>query len=1157
VQFDRLRLLGFKSFVEPTELHIEPGLTGVVGPNGCGKSNLVEALRWVMGETSAKSLRGTGMEDVIFAGTAGRSARNHAEVTLSIDNTERRAPAQFNDADRLEVVRRIERDAGSAYRVNGKDCRMRDVQLLFADMSSGAHSTAMVRQGQIGQLINAKPQARRMILEEAAGISGLHSRRHEAELKLRAAETNLTRLDDVLQQIEGQLASLKRQARQATRYRNLSGHIRSAEAITLHLKWTAAKDTVAAAQARLEEIETEVAQLTEESAKASRLQYEASEKLPPLREAEAAAAAALHRLTVERDNLQAEENRAAQEAERLATRLAQIEQDGERERTRIEDGEAQLQRLSEEEAELKAAAEGQEDAVALAKQKVEDGSAALKDREGALETATSDLAQIEARRQSLERQIADLRSRRERAQRRLEESRSEKAKLEEEAKDLILIEDAQAGLDQARAEADAREAAAQEAETARKTAQSTEQTKREDLRQADGAIDRLKAEAKTLRDMLKVGDDGLWPKLIDAIQAQAGYETALGAALGDDLEAPTDRAAPIHWDDLPPLDTDQRLPEGVPSLAEFVRAPTALARRLSQIGVVSAQSMAGDAGHALQVGLKPGQRLVTREGDLWRWDGYVAAAGAPTAAAQRLEQRNRLADLESEIEAKEADARAVRETYHAARLAAEQAAQAESEARTAAREAQGLASQARDRLAEAEKTATRHQSRLTSLQDALQSLEGDLIETDRAIEEAVAALEATGDGSELKAAILDLREEVAGLRAQTAEDRAAAESIQREAAARDRRLAEIVRERSAWEERLTTSRAQVEDYAARLEDTRSELEKARAVPLDLQEKRKALLSAIADAETKRTEAAETLAEAETTLKEAEKHHRDVTEALSSAREVRAREQATIEGAEARVVEMGQRIEETLEVEPHKALSLADLKEGEDLPPLEEIEKKLERYKREREGMGAVNLRADEEAQEYQERLDSMNAEREDLIAAIARLRQGIQSLNKEGRERLLAAFDTVNGHFQRLFTTLFGGGEAKLELVESDDPLEAGLEILARPPGKKLQSMTLLSGGEQALTAMSLIFAVFLSNPAPLCVLDEVDAPLDDTNVDRFCNLLDEMAKLTNTRFIIITHHAITMSRMDRLYGVTMAERGVSQLVSVDLARAEEVIAAE
>ncbi|NIJ41735.1 chromosome segregation protein [Parvibaculum indicum] len=1149
MKFNRLRLSGFKSFVDPTDLIIEAGLTGVVGPNGCGKSNLLEALRWVMGENSFKNMRGSGMEDVIFAGTSARPARNHAEVVLYIDNVDRTAPAAYNDCEVVEISRKIERDAGSTYRINGREVRARDVQLFFADASTGAHSPALVRQGQISQLISSKPINRRRILEEAAGITGLYTRRHEAELRLKAAETNLTRLDDVVAQQESQLASLKRQARQAVRYRNLSGQVRETEAMLLHLRWSHARETLAAEEQRLAETDVRVADLTREAAAAARLEGEASQGLPQLREKEAEAAARLHRLNVERENLDAEETRAKEQATRLSARIEQTDQDLGRERGLIEDTNAAIEKLDAETAELKASEEGQDRAKAEAETRVSEAQEKLNTHESELDQLNQEIAKLSAERNSLVKSIENSRQRIEKLERQLADIARERDTLSDAEEKKAAIAAQTAELEEAAEKVTASERQAQEAEDARKNAQTAEAQSREPMQAAERVVGDLAAEAKTLTELLAVGESDLFPPLIDAVTVEHGYETALGAALGDDLAVPANDAAPVHWGTLPPFDTPPALPEGVTPLSYFVQAPPALARRLSQIGIVVSE----EDGKRLHASLKPGQRLVTQEGALWRWDGYTAAADAPTASAKRLEQRNRLADLEEELVEARRKAADARTAFEEARLAAEQAAQNEQECRRAMREASQAHNQLRDRLTAAERAASQQISRLEALAEAHERITGDLEEARKSLEESQSALDALRPDEELRSRAGELRDTVASLRLELSEARAQAEGLRREAEARTRRLGAIEQESAAWKLRADNATKQIETLENRQAEAREELQALEGVPAQIEEKRRSLLEYIAEAEKARGEAADLLATAETQLAETAKHAKMTQSQLGETREERARIDGLVTGARERLAESEARIREVLECAPEEALAQANLAEGAELPDADQIEARLEKYKRERESLGGVNLRAEEEARELSEELEAMNSEREDLVSAIAKLRQGIGSLNREGRQRMLEAFEKVNENFGRLFTHLFGGGEAHLKLTESDDPLEAGLEIMARPPGKRLQVMSLLSGGEQALTAMSLIFAVFLTNPSPICVLDEVDAPLDDANVERFCELMEEMTRTTDTRFLIITHHALTMARMNRLYGVTMQERGVSTLVSVDLDTAEQM----
>ncbi len=1141
MKLTRLRLIGFKSFVEPTDFLIEPGLTGIVGPNGCGKSNLVEALRWVMGEASHKAMRAVDMDDVIFSGNATRPPRNSGEVTLFLDNSDRTAPAQFNEHDALEVTRRIQREQGSTYRVNGREARARDVQILFADASTGARSPALVHQGRIGEIIQAKPTQRRRVLEEAAGIAGLHARRHEAELRLNAAEQNLARLEDVIGQIAAQIEALKRQARQAVRYRAVSAAIRKTEATLFHLRWAGARAELAAAEQAKDHAVRILAEATAAQAEASKHQAIAAASLPGLRDAEAKAAAALQRLKAARDALDREEARAKERIAELDLRSAQLSEAIAREGRLAADAELALGRLAEEEARIAAekAATGARQGEVAEREAMAEATLGAAERRFA--EITGALADLTARRNQLDRAVREHAERLARLDRQVGEVEAELEKLREEGHkaDIEALAAAAEVAQQAVAEA---EAATLKAEAANSATRQALDAAKSPLDAADRRVHRLETEARTLAKLLDVDAQKLWPPAIDLVKVEKGFEAALGAAFGDDLDAPIDPAAPIRWAGASVDPSDPPLPAWVEPLEKLVTAPEELARRLKQIGVVDRAD-----GPRLAQMLKTGQRLVSREGDLWRWDGYATAANAPTAAARRLAQRNRFNDIETELAAARAEAVIKRAALEKAESEHKAALEAEAQARARRREAQHLADSSRDRRAAAERDSAKHAARLSALAEAKVRLASSRDEAVAIKHDATEALAALPPAAALEAELSDIRNEVAGRRADLAEVRGEAQALARESGMRDRRLEAIAAERRQWQERVTGSRGQVETLQMRVEEARQERAVLEDAPAVFAEKRFAIIGELQTAEANRGTAADALAAAESSLAEADRGARAALEAMGSAREHAARAEERFESAKRRHAELAHEIEEMLEVAPDAVAALAEIAPGDALPDVAAVETELDRLRRDRERLGAVNLRAEDELREVETQHSSLVGERDDLVEAIKRLRQGIQNLNREARERLNASFEVVNRHFQELFTKLFGGGTAELQLIESEDPLEAGLDILAKPPGKKPQSLSLLSGGEQALTALALIFAVFLTNPAPICVLDEVDAPLDDHNVDRFCDLLDEMRRLTDTRYVIITHNPISMARMSRLFGVTMAERGVSQLVSVDL----------
>ena len=859
MKFKKIKILGFKSFVDPTELDIDEGLTGIVGPNGCGKSNVVESLRWCMGETSAKSMRGSGMEDVIFSGTSDRPARNNAEVTIYLDNEERNAPSEFNDQTEIQVKRKIEVEKGSDYKINGKDVRARDVQRLFADLSTGAHSPSLISQGRVGSLINAKPIDRRSVLEEAAGISGLHSRRHEAELKLKGAETNLQRVKDLMKQLNNQINSLKKQAEQAETYRSVSSEINKLEGIVLFLKWTSLKESYEKSDENLRSSESQIQKFTLQVTQATNEQLRANEKIKPLRDKEIESAAKLNRINLERESLDHEEERIKEEKRNLENVIQQIISDSEREQFQLEDAKKDLDVLN-----------TRKD---------------LSNNEEFQEINNETIDQLKSEKDTLETEISNL---------------------EQQIEQYNQIKN----------------------------------SKRDDWQDTLIKAENLKSRQSTLKDV-------------------EGYDD------------------PENWTNI--------------FKEKFYNDLGEISEKVDQASNISNEAKTN----------------------------YDRASNeAKNAATLSMELREKL--RQKDVEQKQSDW-----TYEFQRL---------------------------------NKT-------------------------------------------------------------------------------------------------IKSSQEQIETLQKRKIKTEQELEKISNRPEEIAQRRGQLIETKGFAETERQFAADRLAEADNELKKIETNLRKAQNDLANIRESKGRTEATKELAESRLKELEYESKEKFNCIPSEivnSLSISD-----DLETmranLERTEMRLDRLKQQRETMGAVNLRADLETKEIDEELEKMTTEKEDLENAIKKMRESIEDLNKEGRTRLLGAFKTVNTHFKEVFVKLFNGGKAHLELIDSDDPLEAGLEMMVSPPGKKLQSMSLLSGGEQALTALSLIFAVFLTNPSPICVLDEVDAPLDDANVDRFCGLLDDITEKTNTKFLIITHHALTMSRMDRLFGVTMAERGVSQIVSVDLKKAEEI----
>jgi chromosome segregation protein len=824
----------------------------------------------------------------------------------------------------------------------------------------------------------------------------------------------------------------------------------------------------------------------------------------------------------------------------LDRRLQQIAEDIDRERRLADDAASALARLAAEETSLLQETGAMEAQRASAVGRVSEVEVALSGSEKALDALTGSLADLAARRNALDSTLREHTDR-------LDRIGEEIVRVERELNEASAAQHADLGaLAAAAATAQASladaEVAAIRAEASHSGARQALEVARAPLADAEKRAQRLETEARTLARLLHIDTKNLWPAVIDDLTVEKGFEAALGAALGDDLEAPVDPSAPMRWAGAEIDPADPVLPSGVEALADHVHAPRELARRLRQIGLVTREQAV-----LLVPMLRAGQRVVSREGDLWRWDGFSVAANAPTGAARRLAGKNRLSDIEAELEAARRDIGERQLVVAAAEAELASSAEADTAARNSWRMLQREADSARNRCAEAEREASRKAARLSALTEAVTRLTTSRDELAAARGEVERALISLPPSADAEARLAAVRAAVERERAELAEARAQSQALARQADIARERLVVIRSDRERWSGRHDGTAAQIKTLTARADEAKAERASLEDAPQHFEEKRRRLLDEIEAAEAARRTSADRLAEGENGLAEADRAARAALEAMSAAREQSARAEERCEGAMRRLADVTHEIHEMLEVEPVEVAALAGIASGKELPQVADVEASLERLRRERERLGAVNLRAEAELHEVETQHGSLTKERDDLVEAIKRLRQGIQNLNREARERLLSSFELVNTHFKHLFTELFGGGNAELQLVESDDPLEAGLEIVAKPPGKKPATLSLLSGGEQALTALALIFAVFLTNPAPICVLDEVDAPLDDHNIERFCDLLDEMTGSTDTRFVIITHNPITMARMSRLYGVTMAERGVSQLVSVDL----------
>ncbi len=1143
IQFSRLRISGFKSFADQTELEITPGLNGVVGPNGCGKSNLVEALRWVMGENSARRMRGDGMEDVIFNGTAKRSARNIAEVSVLLDNSKRTAPAAYNNSDEIEVTRRIERDHGSLYKINGKTVRARDVQMLFADTVTGANSPAMVSQGRVTQIINSKPLERRLILEESAGISGLYARRHEAELRLRAADTNLQRIEDVLGSMEGRLTALKRQSRQASRYRNINSQIRQLEVLIAWFEWQALESRMQAERETFAQAETAVAQHLAAVTQLTKTQTTQAQDLPSLRRNEAELAAALQTQRIALQRLEDDYQRQRQDLQDAQAQLTQAMTDESHEQQSLKEATETLARIEEEHAQI-LADQGNDDGQLAQKQALRDE---MEQKVITLEEKYTSMmqtaAESRARKQALEQQIEQnqkrinvIIDRKKAAQEQLKALAAQKTEL---SKKQDLEKEINALEGEIKVKNEVQGGTQGQIDKARETLNAAQQERRK----TEQRFAEFSAELGMLESLLNEDSQRLHKPVLDLIAADSGFEKALSRALGDTLMASLEADANARWIERTVPQSLPGLPKGVTPLRDHVKAPRELLLALSQIGFVGS----GEIPQDLINQLMPGQSIVTAEGAYARWDGLLVRAAAKDRNAQHLEHKNKLKSLQTKRKEHEAKLKAAESASQSAQeaLTALEAQLRETQSETA--QAQQLLARKISDLSQIRERVARQESEHIRLNEAVRLADEDiktLQEVTRWEQERLKAYE-NSDAAKSEKDIEDLRATLEETRHAFQGAVRAFDMLQQAQNSRKARLHAIADERVNLQNRLIRARERIKNLGDRKDTLTAKIAELQQQPKSFEKDKQSLLSAVSEAESARNAAAEKLAACEQEVNETAKALKEAEIRLSEARETRASAQATVRALQEQQETMRNDIQGQFSIEPH---SLSDhiAAHPQDETP-ESLRANKDRLIREREAIGPVNLRADEEAQELEKEVTGLLGERNDLIQAIEELRGGIQTINKEARDRLTAAFEHVNAHFQRLFVQLFAGGQAHLALVDGQDPLDAGLEIFAQPPGKTLQSLSLLSGGEQTLASIALIFAMFLTNPSPICVLDEIDAPLDDANVDRVCDLLDEISERGQTRFLIITHHRMTMARMDRLYGVTMAERGISQLVSVDL----------
>jgi chromosome segregation protein len=1139
MKFKSIRISGFKSFLESTEIPIDNGLTGIVGPNGCGKSNIVEAMKWVMGENSARQMRGDGMDDIIFSGTNERPARNFAEVSIKLDNTEKKAPSNFNHFDEIEISRKIEREKGSIYRVNGKQVRSRDIQLIFADNGTGARSSGIVSQGRISQIIDSSPENRRVILEEAANIKGLHSRRHEAELKLNGATDNLSRLLDIEQTYNEQLVELEKQARKASRYRSVGERLRKAES-TLFIKLLNSSETDLKNFKNELEIATDrVNQAQLDVSKNTKSKLVAFDKIPELKKIEAEKATFLQSLNINKIRLEEEKSSANKTLDNIFNQISQIEIDIEREEEIKEDSKKSLLNLEDEEKKLKTeskAFEGKIDqAISLVKELKKKSDEADQD----LSSINSKIYSINSNKENIDKRITDLKEKIKKSEFQipqfniLEEEKSFKEnkakiikgrKLLEEKNKLLLTKK-------------------NEYEAIKKILNDLNKAKTE----ADYKVNITKAELNSLSSLLG-HDTSSKETLENSIDSFASLEKSIGSILGETLLAPvlsnldTPKNTPFWRKNLKGI-IETKLPDGVKPIIKNIKNNSILDLALLGVGIVDNEEIA----FKLQDKLSFGQALTTVEGGLWRWDGFVQPPQVQNSYSERLQNIAKLRSLEKEFPNLENRQKSIQSNIDKNELYIN----------VIEKNILELESQIYD-LIEANNNLnllnTKIESKIGSSKILVKEHQNIIDLSNKELNLLNKELINSSNLPLLLTEELKIRNIADQCRNSLTDAMAAEQQVRNHESYQSRNLLQIKNQKNNWKKREDEAIARLLTLQNRQKSLSEEKQKLMNLPDNFKKREDELNLEINKALQLRNKAADNLVEAETNLNELEKLEKLSEQNMSSLREEMIKIEAKLNLSKSQVKNIEERVWEKLRINTDQLYEIANLDKNDEIDiSIDALEKTVHRLINERDSIGAVNLRAEEEMKEMRDKIKTMSDERIDLEQAIDKLKTGIFELNKEGRQRLKESFEEVNKNFKNLFQKLFGGGNAELKLIGNEDPLHAGLEVLASPPGKKMQLLSLLSGGEQALTAISLIFSVFLCNPAPICILDEVDAPLDDSNVGRFCNLLEKIVEETDTYFMVVTHHRLTMAKMDRLFGVTMEQKGISRLVAVNLEQANRI----
>ena len=1139
MKFKSVRISGFKSFLEPTEILINDGLTGVVGPNGCGKSNIVEAVKWVMGENSARQMRGDEMDDIIFAGTSERPARNFAEVSIKLDNSERKAPANFNHLEEIEISRKIEREKGSIYRVNSKQVRARDIQLIFADNGTGARSSGIVSQGRIAQIIDATSEDRRIILEEAANIKGLHNRRHEAELKLNGANENLNRLMDIEQTYQDQLIELEKQGRKAARYRSVGDRLRKAEATLFLTLLNTAENEFNDFKKHLDIAKENVNKGQINVSKHTEAKQEILNELPEFKKLETKKITVLQSLNITKIRLEEEISSAKTTLNNTLNQISQIETDIQREVEIKQDAKKTLLSLFTEEEKLKSESTNfltkKTDALKL----VKDLKAKTEEANTKLSTITSEIYSIKSDKSDLEKRISVLTDKIKNSEFQISEfnSKEDEQLLKKNNQHLSKLKQILRNKNQ-NLVSNKQELIKLEEKEVKLSDQKSN---------TDQNFNVINAELNSLSSIL--GDDTLNKNSLEkSINNIGNLEKAIGSVLGETLLAPihSDQnhfLKNTYWRNDLKTKFSSELPKGAIPIISEIKKNSILDIALIGVGIVKDEETAYD----LQKDLSFGQALTTSKGGLWRWDGFVQPQGVQNSYSERLQQIAKLRLLQNKLPAVKKEQKIIESKIDENQL--------------------GISKCKRD-IIELESQISELIKNSNTLELTNSKLDAKLLSSKVLLKEhlditKISQKELVGLKNQLNNSInlpslladeLKIRNIADQCRNELADAMASEQQIKTHESFQARNLMQINNQSENWKKRENEASMRLMSLQDRLKKLKDDQKRLTSLPDDFEKREEDLNKQIDKAVQDKNIASDKLVHTETNLHNIEKLEREAEQKVTSFREEMIKIDASLNLARTKIQNIEARVFEKLRINTDKLLEIVGFNEKNNLNvSIELLERTVQRLINERESLGAVNLRAEEEMKEMKEKIETMSSERIDLELAIEKLRTGIFELNKEGRQRLKDSFNDVNKNFKDLFQKLFGGGDAELKLVGSEDPLKAGLEVLASPPGKKMQLLSLLSGGEQALTAISLIFSVFLCNPAPICILDEVDAPLDDTNVGRFCDLLNKIVAETNTYFMVVTHHRLTMAKMDRLFGVTMEQKGISRLVSVNLEEANRI----